>query len=206
MNLFGSWFNDLARVVRLERRAVGLTWRPSRALHVTGGVSVDRNVSDAQWVENLDGRRRSRTTSSAASTRRRSASPTRVNYTITPTLTLQIYAQPFVSAGGYTNFKELVDGRADQLRRPVPPYAYRGNPDFNYRSFRTTNVLRWEYRPGSALFVVWQQGREDVAPLGDFQFGRDFSGLVRRAGHQRVPRQDQPLVQFLKKAVEKPVA
>ena len=57
------------------------------------------------------------------------------------------------------------------------PYDYTGEPDFNYRSFRTTNVLRWEYRPGSVLFVVWQQGREVVAPLGDFQFGRDFSGL-----------------------------
>jgi hypothetical protein len=37
-----------------------------------------------------------------------------------------------------------------------------------------TNVLRWEYRPGSTLFVVWQQGRELVTPRADFQFGRDF--------------------------------
>jgi hypothetical protein len=37
-------------------------------------------------------------------------------------------------------------------------------------------VLRWEYRPGSALFVVWQQGRESVTPYGDFQFGRDVGG------------------------------
>ena len=51
------------------------------------------------------------------------------------------------------------------------------NPDFNYRSFRTTNVLRWEYKPGSALFVVWQQGREDVLDAGRFQFGRDFGGV-----------------------------
>jgi hypothetical protein len=54
------------------------------------------------------------------------------------------------------------------------PFAYTGNPDFNVRSFRTTNVLRWEYRPGSAMFVVWQQGREGFLPRGDFQFDRDF--------------------------------
>ncbi len=100
-----------------------------------------------------------------------------MNYTLTPTLSLQLYAQPFVSAGGYTNFKELIDGRAAQYVDRYAPYAYLGNPDFNYRSFRTTNVLRWEYRPGSALFVVWQQGREATVPYGDFQFGRDFNGV-----------------------------
>ena len=50
-----------------------------------------------------------------------------------------------------------------------------GNPDFNYRSFRSTSVLRWEYRPGSTIFVVWQQGREEYLDgQGAFRFGRDF--------------------------------
>ena len=57
------------------------------------------------------------------------------------------------------------------------PFAYGANPDFNFRSFRTTNVLRWEYKPGSALFVVWQQGREDTLDTGQFKFGRDFAGI-----------------------------
>ena len=74
-------------------------------------------------------------------------------------------------------YKELVNGRADDWQSRYAPYAYGGNADFNYRSFRTTNVLRWEYRPGSSLFVVWQQGREENAPYGTFRFGRDFSGV-----------------------------
>ena len=74
-------------------------------------------------------------------------------------------------------FKQLVDGRAARYEDRYAPIAYAGNPDFNYRSFRTTNVLRWEYKPGSALFVVWQQGREDVLDPGRFQFGRDFGGV-----------------------------
>ena len=57
------------------------------------------------------------------------------------------------------------------------PTEYTGNPDFNYRSFRTTNVLRWEYKPGSTLFVVWQQGREDSVEHGDFNFNRDFGAV-----------------------------
>ena len=78
---------------------------------------------------------------------------------MTPNLSLQVYAEPFVSAGEYTNYKELVDGRAAIYEDRYRPYAYSGNADFNIRSFRTTNVLRWEYKPGSSLFVVWQQGK-----------------------------------------------
>ena len=82
---------------------------------------------------------------------------------------MQVYAAPFVSAGDYDRFKKLVNGRAARYEDRYAPIAYEGNPDFNYRSFRTTNVLRWEYKPGSALFVVWQQGREDVLDAGRFQ-------------------------------------
>jgi hypothetical protein len=39
-------------------------------------------------------------------------------------------------------------------------------------------VLRWEYRPGSALFLVWQQSRNEVQPFGDFDFSRDFRALL----------------------------
>ena len=106
----------------------------------------------------------------------------RVNYTITPRLSVQVYGQPFVSAGGYTNFRELINGRGRYYGDRYAPYAYDGTPNFNYRSFRTTNVLRWEYRPGSALFVVWQQGREDTAPQGDFRFGRDIGGAFNTPG------------------------
>jgi hypothetical protein len=96
---------------------------------------------------------------------------------MSPTLSLQIYAEPFVSAGEYSNYKELVDGRADAYEDRYRPYAYSDSADFNIRSFRTTNVLRWEYRPGSSLFLVWQQGKQDDQEYGDFRFGRDFGGV-----------------------------
>src|SRR5438128_185992 len=56
-------------------------------------------------------------------------------------------------------------------------FVYTASPDFNYKSFRTTNVIRWEYRPGSTLFVLSQQSREDIGAYGDFRFGRDFAGI-----------------------------
>jgi hypothetical protein len=101
----------------------------------------------------------------------------RVNYTITPNLSVQVYAAPFVSAGDYDRFKHLVERPRRALRGPLRADVVRRQPDFNYRSFRTTNVLRWEYKPGSALFVVWQQGRERRARRGTLPFGPDFRGV-----------------------------
>src|SRR6266545_2817406 len=151
---------------------MNLTFRPTSFLSISGGPRWNHNIQGAQWVEKTDdgryvfGRLDQTTVAFTA----------RVNYTITPQLTVQIYAAPFVSAADYDRFKRLVDGRAARYEDRYAPIAYDGNPDFNFRSFRTTNVLRWEYKPGSALFVVWQQGREDVLDFGRFRFGRDLGG------------------------------
>ncbi len=150
-----------------------LSWRPTSFLSVSGGVGLSRNHDQSQWIEQdaagryVFGRIDQSTVGLTA----------RVNYTVTPTLSIQLYAQPFVSAGDYSNFKALADGRSRAYDDRYTPIAYDGNPDFNYRSFRTTNVLRWEYRPGSTLFVVWQQGREEVLDTGAFRFRRDVAGV-----------------------------
>ena len=75
--------------------------------------------------------------------------------------------------------KELVDGRNAVYERRFAPLEYASNPDFNVQSFRTTNVLRWEYRPGSTLFVVWQQARDGAGELSRVRFGRDVRELFR---------------------------
>ncbi|MCC7009424.1 MAG: carbohydrate binding family 9 domain-containing protein [Acidobacteria bacterium] len=152
----------------------GVTLRPSAALSVNPRVEWSRNQANAQWVEAI--------TDDGGATRyvfgqidqTSVGVSVRASYTIRPTLTLQVYARPFVSSGAYSSFRELVDGRAPTEAERYAPFAYSGSPDFNYLSFRTTNVLRWEYRPGSTLFVVWQQGRETVLDDGAFRFGRNF--------------------------------
>ncbi len=57
---------------------------------------------------------------------------TRFNYTMTPNLSLQVYAEPFVSAGDYSNYKELVDGRAESYEDRYRPYAYAGNAELQH--------------------------------------------------------------------------
>jgi hypothetical protein len=149
-----------------------VTWRPTSFLLVSTGVRLSRNLEQSQWIEETGGRyvfgRLDQRTAGITG---------RVNYTVTPALSIQVYAEPFVSAGDYSSFKQLVDGRARDYDRRYAPVAYEDNPDFTFRSFRTTNVLRWEYRPGSTLFVVWQQGREAVLDRGTFDFNRDLGGV-----------------------------
>jgi len=154
----------------------GITIRATSAFSAELALSFAINNDDAQWVSNLsaDGGTRyifaklDQTTTSFT---------TRLNYTVTPTLSLQVYAQPFVSAGVYSNYKELVNPRADEHADRYAPFAYDGNADFNVLSFRTTNVMRWEYKPGSALFVVWQHGREGFTQQGNYRFARDFGDV-----------------------------
>jgi hypothetical protein len=133
---------------------------------------------------------------------------TRVIATFTPNLTLQLYAQPFLSSGHYTSFKEfakaksgdmiyyskgdngstvakLTDASGETVYRIDPdgngPAASFdvSNPDFNVRSLRGTAVMRWEYRPGSTIFFVWTQQREGFDSFGDFDFSRDRSALFK---------------------------
>jgi hypothetical protein len=120
----------------------------------------------------------------------------RVDWTLTPALSLQMYLQPFYSSGDYTNFKMLrqsrtldfvkygeegstiiydatsgnyvlnPDGAASAGEKSI------SNPNFNYVSLRGNAVLRWEYLPGSTLYFVWTQTRSDASSDGDFEFHR----------------------------------
>jgi hypothetical protein len=130
---------------------------------------------------------------------------TRVSATFTPTLTLEVVLQPFVSTGDYTNFKEFVAPRTvekriydaaqltatrdasgqivsyslDPDRNPATANFTFTNPDFNSSSLRGNAVLRWEYRPGSTLFLVWQQQRSGFERYGDFDVSRDVDAIFK---------------------------
>ena len=84
---------------------------------------------------------------------------TRLNFTATPTLSLQIYAQPFVSKGDFSNWLQLAQPRAARWDVRYEPYDGGDPGAFNFRQYRSNSVLRWEYRPGSVLYLVWAQDR-----------------------------------------------
>ena len=142
------------------------------------------------------------------------AMETRLNWTFSPTLTLELFVQPLLSSGDYVAYKQLKESQTYRFTVFTPgaineqmsgtlcsssicetvneggttyqnvdfdgdgqaDYAFRDR-DFNVRSLVGNSVLRWEYRPGSTIFFVWQRNQYGSAQRGDFAFGRDFRGL-----------------------------
>jgi hypothetical protein len=200
----GGWQRDAGATVR---------WRPRPSLQVSVGPSIallhdpDQflfSAEDAAAEETFGARyvfgRLRQTTFSLN---------TRVNWTFTPTVSLQLFAQPFVAAGDFREFREFTTPGAAEydvygkdrgtvcalggtfaihptqsVACPASAESAEGmmtldDPDFNIRSLRGNAVLRWEYRPGSALFLVWQQERFDNERMGGFRAGRDVGRLFR---------------------------
>jgi hypothetical protein len=110
---------------------------------------------------------------------------TRFNYTFTPDLSLQTYVSPFVSKGTYSNVRQVSSTpRADKYDDRYSPYSnpsVTDNPGgFNFKALQSNVVLRWEYKPGSTLFAVWNQGRQGFNNIeGDKSFGGDMRDLFR---------------------------
>lgn len=110
----------------------------------------------------------------------------RMDYTFTPAASLQLYANPFITKGTYSAVRDIDDPRARNYTNRFRPYADQAvsaNPGgFNVTQFRSNAVFRWEYRPGSTLFVVWSQGREAFTPSE----GKDnFLGDLHQIFNQR---------------------
>lgn len=128
----------------------------------------------------------------------------RVNFTINPELSIEYYGQPFISAGKYSHFKKITQPDAPKYKERYYEYTpteltfdsesntYNvndgrvfsfSNPDFNFRQFRSNLVVRWEYLPGSTLYLVWSQGRTSTDTKGLFSYGRDMKDLFSITPH-----------------------
>jgi hypothetical protein len=84
----------------------------------------------------------------------------RAAYTMTPTLSLEVFGSPFASNGDYSDWLEVADPRATGWNNRYASYPQGGDPGaFDFKQYRSNTVLRWEYRPGSTVYVVWAQER-----------------------------------------------
>jgi hypothetical protein len=213
-SLSGNYYGDEKQGYQKDV-SLGFDIRPSSSIHVTVSPAISRYHNTIQYV-------RAANDAAATSTYGRRyvfsdiyqttlSATTRVEWTLSPLLSFQLYAQPFASAGRYRNFKELatpgtqsyirygqdngstITAAADPTTGEVQSYTVDpdgpgiaapfsiGNPDFRTHSLRGNAVVRWEYRPGSALFFVWQQQREDFLPFeGDFRTGRETRMIFGR--------------------------
>jgi hypothetical protein len=185
-----------------------LRWKPRSNLSLSLHPEIELVKTYRQWVANVDdplmtatfGRRH---LFSFLDEKILSAE-IRLNWIFSPRISLQAFLQPLIAVGAYSAFKELARPatRAFNLygengstighaggnyvvdpdgSGPAPEFSF-PDPDFNFKSLRGTVVFRWEYRPGSILYFVWTQNRQDFANPGDFDFGRDLGDLVAARG------------------------
>jgi hypothetical protein len=120
---------------------------------------------------------------------------------ITPDLSIQYWGQPFLASGKYSEFKRITNSRADnyfdrfslldnnELTYLNTDEQYQvsgqaGNrlytfdqPDFNVKEFLSNMVVRWEYLPGSTIYLVWSQTRHQSVTNGNFDFRNDMTDL-----------------------------
>jgi hypothetical protein len=187
--------------------------QPSDNLSISVSPMWDRSTGDAQYVSSTStlayeptyGRRYL----FAELDRRSFSMVTRVDWTFTPTLSLQLYTQPLLSSGNYLEYKQLDAAASYQFSNFQPgsvqvledgigctanicnvdgtqhvdfdgdgttDYSF-ADRDFNVRSLIGNAVLRWEYRPGSTIFLVWQRQQVDRALIGDLDLSRDVGAL-----------------------------
>lgn len=157
----------------------GLQFRVSSRFSASLGVMYERGTNADQWHSNITPEGSSTTHYTFArldqSTVRMT---TRINYTLTPTLSLQLWAQPFVTVGDFSDWKELNQPHTASFASRFKPYDGGDPGGFNIRELRSNTVLRWEYRPQSVLFFVYQQGRSArLQSPNDFEFSRDVGGI-----------------------------
>ncbi|HEX6316190.1 MAG TPA: DUF5916 domain-containing protein [Gemmatimonadaceae bacterium] len=146
------------------------------------GMFYQKNIDDRQWVRNFGAAGHDTTHYTVGHLSQETLSlTTRLNFTASPNLSFQFYGSPFVSVGEYSDWREVVAPRHAEYASRFRPFTLGGDVgqnDFNFKQFRSNLVMRWEYRPGSTLFFVWGQGRDqgDI-DQGNFRGWRDYQNL-----------------------------
>jgi len=179
-----------------------LRWRPTSRSTVSLQPRLSASRNPSQYVETVT--QAGQTEYVFGTIRRRTlAVTTRASYTFSPEITLQVYAQPFIGTGDYSAFAtvdrpnadafadrfDLLGDRAsfdatddtyrvDADRDGQTDYSF-GDPDFTFQQLRSTVVFRWQYRPGSNLYLVWNRGRTLSRGVADFAPADGLSELFR---------------------------
>ncbi len=184
--------------------SVNLDWKPASNIEVILSPELDEDWEYAQWVGAFSDPLATETHGNryvyGEMTQKQWVAGIRLNWSFTPTMSLQLYAQPLLSAGEFSNFKELARPGSyefntygsgstisyDTSRYTVDPdgpgpagtFGFR-NPDFNVKSIRGNAVLRWEFVPGSTFYFVWTQTRENDINPGEIRLKQNLSDLFR---------------------------
>jgi hypothetical protein len=207
-NIYLNGFWGSRHTVQSHDIGADIRFQPSNALSIilSGSYGTYWRRQD-QFVENVVYNNSPRTI--VASVKQKTLRfVTRLNYNITPDLTLQYYGQPFITRPLYEKFAYVTDPNAkkyenrfvafapaqiisnageysvDENADGTADYSF-AKPDFNFVQFRSNLVARWEYKPGSELYLVWSQGNTASAfdelntPIANSLFSNALAGQPR---------------------------
>lgn len=177
----------------------GITYKPTNFLSVTVNPGFSKSFSELQYVSQVDFENKDKYIFASINRKTINAS-FRVNLNLSPNLTFQYWGQPFVATGKYFNYKYILDPMADIYKdrfftytpEQISPggnqynvdenvdhttdYSF-GNRDFNVREFLSNLVIRWEYNPGSSVYLVWSQTRSNSDNSGNLDLFNDLGDL-----------------------------
>jgi hypothetical protein len=179
----------------------GINWKIANSLQFIPEVNFNKSTDDYQYISNSKLEDQGRYLLGRLN-RKTYEITLRIDYAITPDITIQYYGSPYISMGQYSAFKTLADPDAkdpgkvfhtfepDELTYNADtrtyalsdgiapdPDLYFDNPDFNFREFRSNLVARWEYRPGSVLYLVWTHDRTSFEDITNDDLGYNFKSL-----------------------------
>ena len=158
-----------------------MRYRPSNMLEFSVRPGYNKNRKSIQFIDNIEGNDGETRYLVGKMVQETFSATLRANLTILPNLTVQYYGEPFISKGNFSEFKKVVDAKAPKFEdryENLESVSWNtedehydvddnddrgidfnfGDPDFNYMQFRSNLVMRWEYIPGSELYLVWSQG------------------------------------------------
>ncbi|MEN8156339.1 MAG: DUF5916 domain-containing protein [Bacteroidota bacterium] len=177
-----------------------LTYKPISNLNLSLETEVDFRQRELQYVTQENFTTDTRYVFGSIDQKTISMS-VRVNLILTPEFSIQYWGQPFIASGGYSDFKYITNSTAESYHDRFHSYgngeiAYDADqglytvtesgsglnyafedPDFNIREFLSNLVFRWEYRPGSSIYLVWSQSRSGFDPYGQLQFKNDLTDI-----------------------------
>ena len=181
--------------------SISMNFKPLSSLSFSTGPAMHRSKNLSQYVTTEDDATSGQRYVFGTIDQKELTLQTRVNWILNPRSSLQVYMQPLLSTGRYDEFKELAAPRTYTFRRygspgsslsynriarsytvdpdalgPSPAFTF-DDPAFNFKSLLANAIFRWEFRPGSTLYVVWTQQRQDDAFPGDFRARRDLARL-----------------------------
>jgi len=167
-----------------DRYQFDLNLKPNERIVLSFRPRYTYNLNVAQWVTNIDedGDGIKDTFVFGELHNRLLDLTMRANVTFTRKMSLQIYMQPFLTTGDYTRYRALARPSSFEFR----PYPLEDRYDFRIASFKSNLVFRWEYRPGSTLYLVWARNLRQYSGDATFRPYEDLQTLFRQPGNNTV--------------------